>query len=161
MNRGRYEDIIDMPHPISRNHPPMAIADRAAQFSPFAALTGYEDAVWETARLTDERRDLDEDLRVRLNEKLMLLQQKSAEQPKVSITYFVPDARKEGGSYETLEGNIKRIDTYGKVIIMQDGSRIAMDAIWNLDGECLNKACGTDSDVGVCRRECDKLWRGR
>lgn len=130
-----YEDILGLPRPVSKNHPPMARVDRAAQFSPFAALTGYEDAVAETARLTDAKRDIDEDVRMRLDEKLLWLSDHITEQTKVAVTYFVPDARKEGGVYETYEGTVKKIDTYARVLVMSDGSRIDMDAIVDLSGE--------------------------
>ena len=116
-----YSDIIDYPHHVSRTHPQMSMHDRAAQFSPFAALTGFDAAVAEEARVTDRRIELEEDERQRLND--------IEEQPEVSITYFVPDERKDGGAYVTKTGALKKIDEYEHVLIMTDGVRIPIREI--------------------------------
>lgn len=127
-----YDDIINLPHHVSTVHPQMPIAERAAQFSPFAALTGYEDAVRETGRLTDERIELNEDAREILDENLRMIQERIDEYPVVEVTYFQPDGRKEGGSYLTVTGKIKKIDEYKRAVIMQDGVEISIEEIMNI-----------------------------
>lgn len=124
-----YSDIIDHPHHVSRTHPQMSMHDRAAQFSPFAALTGFDAAVAEEARVTDRRIELEEDERQRLNERLRILSEHIEEQPEVSITYFVPDERKDGGAYVTNTGALKKIDEYEHVLIMTDGVKIPIREI--------------------------------
>ena len=107
-----YEDIVDLPHHVSRKHPQPTMADRAARFAPFAAITGYEEMVLEEARITDDRIELDENSKAALNEKLNMILEFIDEQPEVSITYFEPDKRKAGGAYVTVTGTVKRIDEY-------------------------------------------------
>ena len=124
-----YSDIIHLPHHVSKTHPQMSMHDRAAQFSPFAALTGFDAAVAEEARVTDRRIELEEDERQRLNERLRILSEHTEEQPEVSITYFVPDERKDGGAYVTKIGALKKIDEYGHVLIMTDGVKIPIREI--------------------------------
>ena len=131
----KYDDIIDLPHHVSANRPHMSMIDRAAQFSPFAALTGYEDAVKETGRLTEEKIRLNETEINLINDKLNLIQANSDLNPIVSITYFVPDVRKDGGSYTTVIGTVKRIDTYEKSVIMTDGDIIPIEDILQIEGE--------------------------
>lgn len=131
--RKGYADIIALPHHVSRNHPPMPRADRAAQFAPFAALTGYEEAVQETARRTEEERELSESALEELDETVRLLQSEAS--PHVSVTWFVPDERKEGGSYETAEGEVRRIDPDRRLLILQDGTSIPLDEILMLSRE--------------------------
>ncbi|NBJ92965.1 YolD-like family protein [Parablautia muri] len=130
-----YEDMINLPRHISKGHPPMPIMERAAQFSPFAALTGYEDAIKETGRLTDERAELDEDEKTVLDKKLRILKELEREQPEVAITYFKPDAYKAGGAYVTAKGSVKKIDVYEGVIRMQDGTSIPVEDLTEIDGE--------------------------
>ena len=122
---GPYDDIIDLPHPTSERHPRMPMANRAAMFSPFAALTGYDAAVKETARLTDAKVDLTEDEKAILNAKLQLLTPGES----VAITYFQPDAKKQGGVYLTASGEIKRVDGTAREIVLMDGRRIPIDDI--------------------------------
>lgn len=114
----------------------MSMEDRAAQFSPFAALTGYDAAIAETARLTDQRVELDEYERQALNEKLQFISEHLNEPPKVSITYFLPDARKDGGEYVTVTGNVKKIDDYEHKIVLMDGTRILMEDMIGIEGLC-------------------------
>ena len=116
-----YADIIDHPHHRSSKHPQMSLYDRAAQFAPFAALTGYDDMVAEEARLVDEKVELDDTARDILNQRLGLLASatEAGDRPSVSITYFVPDEKKKGGSYKTVTENIKRIDSIRKTIILE------------------------------------------
>ena len=134
---GPYDDILDLPHPTSKKHPRMSMAARAAQFAPFAALTGYGDAIKETARLTDQQLALDENEKARLNEKLQLLRQHLPERPLVTITYFVPDTKKAGGSYQTITGFVKKLQEYEHRLIMTDGTIIPIDAIIELYGDIL------------------------
>lgn len=137
--QGKYEDILHLPHPISRRHPQMPLADRAAQFAPFAALTGHEDAVRETARLTDSRVELDEGQREKLDQRLSLLLQAMGEnpglEPEVTITYFKPDEKKAGGAYVSVYGQVKKVDEYRRVILLKDGTALPMDEIVRMEGE--------------------------
>ena len=130
-----YEDIVDLPHHVSRKHPQPTVADRAARFAPFAAITGYEEMVLEEARVTDERIEMDESSKAALNEKLNMILEFIDEQPEVSITYFEPDKRKAGGAYITVTGTVKRIDEYEHLVIMTDGKKINIDEIYNLQSE--------------------------
>ena len=130
-----YEDIVDLPHHISKKHPQPTMADRAARFAPFAAITGYEEMVLEEARVTDERIEMDESSKAALNEKLNMILEFVDEQPEVSITYFEPDIRKAGGAYITVIGTVKRIDEYEHLVIMTDGKKINIDEIYNLQSE--------------------------
>jgi len=127
--KGKYDDIINRPHHVSATHPQMPIADRAAQFSPFAALTGYEAAIKETARVTREKVELDEDAKAYLNEQLNLIRTGINEQLAVSITYFVPDTGKSGGRYEIITGTVKKIEKTERIVIMHDKTRIPIDNI--------------------------------
>lgn len=108
----RYDDIIHLPHHVSKKYPQMAITDRAAQFAPFAALTGHEAAINETARQTERKVELDEERQRELNEKIWLIIRNLEKQPAVTVTYFVPDTKKDGGAYVTHSGQVKRIDEY-------------------------------------------------
>ncbi len=130
-----YRDIIDMPHHQSETRPHMSNADRAAQFSPFAALTGYDDAVEEAARLTDERFELSEYRAAVLSEKMDYLCKRISEHPRAGITYFVPDGRKEGGSYVTKTGRIRKIDGVKRVVVFDDKSAIAIEDIFDIEIE--------------------------
>lgn len=129
-----YDDIIELPHHQSTTRPHMSVHDRAAQFSPFAALTGYEAAVSETARLTEGKIELDEDAREALDEKLQFLQE-SAGRQQVSVTYFQPDIRKKGGTYLSVSGIIKKVNTYERVIVLEDGTTISLDDILDIQSE--------------------------
>lgn len=131
----KYDDIINLPHPVSASHPQMSAMNRAAQFAPFAALTGYGDAISETHRLTDRKIELDEEAKAVLDEKLQMLMEHLEEHPEVQITYFVPDERKAGGAYITVTGSIRKIDLPARSVIMTDGSAIQMDAILDMEWE--------------------------
>lgn len=128
----KYDDILDLPRPKSA-HEPMPMSDRAAQFSPFAALTGYEDAIDETARLTDARVELGESAVEELERKLTDLAARISERPEISVTYFVPDGRKSGGAYVTRTGTLKRIDELGRELVFADGARIAVGDIISVE----------------------------
>lgn len=127
-----YDDIINLPHHVSRNHPQMSMRDRAAQFSPFAALVGYEDAVAETGRLTEQKRELSAQELAELNQRLCFLAEHLKDQPKVSIEYFVPDERKSGGAYQVIDGSIRKINLTERVITMSSGESIRMDDIMSI-----------------------------
>jgi len=129
---GKYDDIIDLPHPTSQNHPRMSLHDRAAQFSPFAALTGHHAAIAETGRLTDRRIELDESEIARVDAELQHLQELLPDRPTVSITYFVPDERKSGGSYRTITSEVKRIDAVAGVIQMADRREIPIEDVFSV-----------------------------
>ena len=126
--RGEYDDIIDLPRPKSK-HEPMPMSDRAAQFSPFAALTGYEDAIDETARLTDARVELGESAVEELERALAGIAARISERPAVPVTYFAPEEPKSGGAYVTRAGALKRIDEAEREIVFADGTRIA---VWDI-----------------------------
>lgn len=129
----QYDDIINLPRHISKKRSPMPIEDRAAQFSPFAALTGHDSAVKETARTTDRKIELDIYMRDNLDYKLQILVAKINEEPRVSITYFEPDDKKVGGIYTTLTNTIKKIDIYNKTILMEGDIIIPIDEIINIE----------------------------
>lgn len=129
---GRYDDIIDLPHHVSTTHHRMSMLERAAQFQPFRALTGYEDAVRETARLTDDRVELTEDEKALLDGKLQRLADNLASHPLVTVTYFQPDKKKAGGAYVTATGQLKKIDDYEGVLILLGGERVIIEDILNI-----------------------------
>lgn len=130
-----YEDILNLPHHVSKTRPQMSMLDRAAQFSPFAALTGYDDAIKETGRLTDEKIEMDEDRKAALDMKQAYLIEMIDEQPEISITYFLPDTKKSGGAYVTVTGNLKRFDEYERLLILTDGKKIPMDDIADIESD--------------------------
>lgn len=127
----KYDDIIYLPHHRSKKHAPMPFIERAAQFSPFAALTGHDAAIKETARLTDQKIELDEYEIAALDEKLKMIKMRldSKMESEVTVTYFRADMRKEGGEYMTITGNVKKMDGYTKTIILEDGTRILIEDI--------------------------------
>lgn len=134
-NNHKYDDIIDLPHHVSATRPRMSSIDRAAQFSPFAALTGYDAAIKETGRLTDRKIELSEDARIVLDGKQQILLDHISDHPEVSVTYFVPDERKAGGAYVTVTGSVKKIDDYQRLLILTDGTTISLDEIHDISGD--------------------------
>ena len=125
----KYDDIIHMEHPVSAKRGRMSMVDRGAQFSPFAALVGYDAAIRETARLTEERTELTEGKKEELDETLRLIEENLSNQPEVSITYFRPDHWKLGGSYVTVSGRVKKLDPYEKTVLLTDGQVIPVEEI--------------------------------
>lgn len=130
-----YEDMLNLTPPISVRHAKMSIEDRAAQFSPFAALTGYDSAIKETGRLTDQRVELDEAAKSILDEKLSILQHQTEKQPEVVFEYFQRDQLKMGGTYCSIRGTLKKIDAYQRIVVMRDGMQIPVEDIVNITGD--------------------------
>lgn len=133
--RNPYEDMLELPHPVSKTHPQMPRRDRAAQFAPFAALTGYEEAVREAARFTEEKMILDEDSKEQLDWKLRCLQEKVKEKPTITVTYFLEDEKKKGGKYVTVTGVLKKIDSYTHQFVLENGEEIPVEDIVSLEFE--------------------------
>lgn len=141
---GPYDDLLDLPHPTSAKHPRMPLSDRAAQFSPFAALSGHGAAIAETARLTDRRIELDEDAKAELDRKQKLLLALIAEQPEITVTWFQPDEKKEGGRYVTTTGRLKRIDEARRVLLLADQTAIPLDAIMGIESDAFRWLDGAE-----------------
>lgn len=131
---GNYDDIINLKRPISK-HPKMSLYQRSAQFAPFAALTGYEGQVKETARLTDKKIELDEEVKVMLDMKIQVIQEMLSNNPELEITYFISDSKKEGGRYDTIIDSIKKIDNYKQQFIMKNGLIIDIKEIININSD--------------------------
>lgn len=132
---GPYDDIIGLHRPVSRKHPPLSAADRAAQFSPFAALTGYADILAETGRLTERRMELSDEEKERLDSRLRMALARFAESPVVAITYFQPDGKKSGGAYQTVSGVVRQIDALARSVRLSDGTQIPLDEISAVEGD--------------------------
>ena len=130
----RYNDIINLPHHVSSTRAPMSMQDRAAQFSPFAALVGYDDAIRETGRLTDQKIELGEEQLSVLNRKYQILTQHLSNHPEVTIVYFEPDKFKSGGAYLSVTGVVKKIREYEAEIILEDGTVISIESILEISG---------------------------
>ena len=128
-----YEDIIHLPHPVSTRHGAMSNLDRAAQFAPFAALTGYDGVIAETARLTDGEMLLDVGAEAELDAKLREIQETIHLRPQVTVTYFRPDSRKQGGAYVTVSGKVKKIDEYTQSLVFTDGTAIQLQKICHIE----------------------------
>lgn len=137
--RIKYADIIDLPHHQSERRQKMSNYDRAAQFSPFAALTGHADSIKETARLTDDYSEPSEQMKAIMNKKILFLMEQLENQPEITITFFKPDEKKEGGAYITITGVVKKIKTYERQIQMTTGDLIPIDMIFGIDGEIFSK----------------------
>ena len=131
----KYDDIMNLPHHVSKRHPQMSALNRAAQFSPFAALTGHDAAIQETARLTDSFIELDENRKNQLDEQLRLVRENLDCRPEIEVTYFPPDEKKSGGAYVTLFGKLKKIDEYSRQVIFTDGKSIPIERIFSIRGE--------------------------
>ncbi len=148
----RYDDMLHLPHHVSTHHPPMTLTNRAAQFSPFAALTGYDAELEEAGRRTDRRVELSECERALLDERLHLLQTWLSRipgkwaahttpdftMPEVTITYFVPDGRKEGGAYTAVTGTVRRIDPIQRTLLMADGTAISMEDVVQISSDAFD-----------------------
>lgn len=135
----KYDDIINLPHHVSKKHPQMSLHDRAAQFSPFAALMGHKAAINETARLTDEKQILSEDVIAKLNEQLNLIKENIGTNPIVTITYFVPDDKKSGGAYISYTGVVKKIDEYNRTVVLTDKTVIPIEQISEMQSDIFSE----------------------
>lgn len=145
----RYEDIINLPHHVSTKRPHMSALDRAAQFSPFAALTGHAAAIKESARMTEAYVELDGDQKEELDRSLQEIRMHISKRPQVRITYFVEDEKKAGGAYVTVEGRVKKLDEYAHTVVFEDGSYVTMQSIYTIEKtentkkqQCDNCNCG-------------------
>lgn len=130
----RYDDILHLPHPVSKRHPQMPVSDRAAQFAPFAALTGHNDAVKEAERQTESRAELGCDAIEILNAKMQLVLALIKQRPEIAVTYFKPDEKKAGGAYLTIYQVVKKIDDIERILVMEDGTKIPISMIVDIDG---------------------------
>lgn len=138
MQVDNYEDIINLPHHTSKKHPRMSLEARSAQFAPFAALTGYDEVLIETARLTNERIEIDETIKVIIDSKLQIIKEHIKEMPLITFMYFVPDLKKDGGKYVTVTGNVKKIDEYRNGIVLENKTEIPIDEIIDINGDIVN-----------------------
>ncbi len=138
-NTHKYDDIIHLPRHVSPKRSPMSVYDRAAQFSPFAALTGYDGVIRETARLTDNPVELDEGGKALLDEKLQLILMNLTDTPLASFTCFRPDDRKSGGEYVTISGYVKKIDPIARTILLTDGRILALESICAIETDCVSR----------------------
>lgn len=136
---GKYDDMLYLPHHISATRPQMSVQDRAAQFSPFAALTGFHAAINETARVTEGKAELEEDALAELDRRIRMLAERLDEQPEVAVTYFQPDEKKAGGAYVRVTGVAKKVDELQRTLLLQNGSRIPMDDILKMEGEVFER----------------------
>lgn len=134
-DKNQYDDIINLPHHVSSDRKHMSILDRAAQFSSFAALTGFDGAIKETARLTDQRIELDEAAKTILDEKLRIVQEQLSRQQEIELVFFQSDEMKSGGTYISMRGIVKKIEGYERAVVMQDGTRIPIAEIVDITGE--------------------------
>lgn len=134
-NKKQYEDIINLEHHVSGTHNHMSVHDRAAQFSPFAALTGYDGAIKEAARETNQRVELDETAKILLDEKLRIVQEQLSTHQEIELIYFRQDEKKAGGAYIKVRGTAKKIDKYERAVVMEDGIRIPIEDIMDITGE--------------------------
>lgn len=130
-----YSDILDHPHYVSKTRPQMSELERAAQFSPFAALTGYDAAISETGRLTDEKIELGEETKAVLDMKQQYLLDMISDQPEITVTFFIPDTKKSGGAYVSVTGNLKRIDEYERLMLLTTGEKIPLDDIMDIESD--------------------------
>lgn len=137
--KNKYDDIIMLPHHVSKKHPQMSPLNRAAQFSPFAALTGYDAAIQEAQRLTDSFIEIDESREIELNEQFSFIRENLDKQPELKITCFQPDEKKSGGSYITVCGRIKKIDECNRQIVFVDGTTLPIDYILSMQGELFSR----------------------
>lgn len=131
----KYKDIFNLPHHVSSTRPQMSMMDRAAQFSPFAALTGYDAAIKETGRLTEDKIEMDEESFNMLNLKFQILRDRIDEEPEVTFVYFKPDDLKAGGAYQRQTGIVKKIQEFERQIVLVNGGVIPMDEVQDIEGE--------------------------
>lgn len=128
-NNGKYDDIINMPRHVSKKHPQMSLEARSARFAPFAALTGYDEQIEETARITCQKKELNDEQKEILNNKLQKIQEKIEMKPEITVTCFVEDLKKNGGKYVTVTGKVRKIDKNKQIIILEDKTEIQIEEI--------------------------------
>ena len=128
-NSGKYDDIINLHHNISKKHTRMSLEARSAQFAPFAALTGYDEVIRETARVTNKRIEINEEMKAILDEKLFIIKSQIQTRPGITVTYFVPDSKKDGGKYVSITGKVIKIDEYKQHIILENKIEIPISEI--------------------------------
>ena len=126
---GEYEDIINLPRHISKKHPQMSLEVRSAQFAPFSALTGYDEQIQETSRITNKKKEINDEMKMILDEKLQIIQQEINKKPKITVTYFIPDSKKDGGKYATITGKVIKIDKFKQLIILENKIEIPIKEI--------------------------------
>lgn len=143
-----YNDIINLPQHVSATHRAMSLHDRAAQFSPFAALTGYDAQIAETGRLTDEKAELDEDRQAKIDACLQILLDNAAERPEISVMYYLPDEKKSGGKYITVNGAFRRIDESIGTVVLTDGTNIRIADIADFSGAIFYEIGGNEDYYG-------------
>lgn len=131
----KYKDIINLRHHVSKKHIPMSLESRAAQFAPFAALTGHAEAIKEAGRITYDKIEIAEDFKMIINSKLQMIQEKVLSFPEISVTYFLKDKKKSGGQYFTFNGHVRKIDFYNRVIVFIDDVEICIDDIIDISGD--------------------------
>lgn len=131
----KYDDIMNLPHHVSASHPQMPLLDRAAQFSPFAALTGHHEAIKETARLTEEWIELDESRKEMLDERLQVIRENLINRPEIIFTYYKPDEKKSGGAYLNVKGIVKKVNEYEHEILLEDGTILVIENLFSIEGE--------------------------
>lgn len=146
----KYDDIIALPHHVSENHPQMPLLSRAAQFSPFAALTGYDAAIHEAARVTQAFAEPGQDRKEQLDRQLFLIREDLSRQPasmrpEIQVVYFQPDSRKDGGAYVTFKGQVKRIDDCRRQLIFMDGTALPLENLFSITGELFRDLDNTDA----------------
>ena len=144
--KGKYDDMIDLPHPSSHTHAPMSQRDRAAQFSPFAALTGYDAVIRESARRTTRKRIPDEQRKSELDRCFTLLKEAEEREPEVCITFFIPDGNKDGGEYITLHSEIRRVDEYAGKLVLCSGESIDLNDIWDIQSDLFEALEETENE---------------
>ncbi len=135
---GKYDTIISLPYNGVKKHTKMSLEERSAQFAPFAALTGYDGQIREKARLTNKRIEISEDIKTLLDTKIHIIGENISNNPKVEITYFVPDNKKEGGEYVLVIGTVREIDNFNRVIVMENKIRIPIYEIIDINSEIFN-----------------------
>ena len=128
-NSGKYDDIINLLQHVSKKHPRMSLEARSAQFAPFAALTGYDEVIKETARLTNKRIEINEEMKAILDEELLMIKAQIQSKPSITVTYFVPDSKKDGGKYVSVTGKVIKIDEYKQHIILENKIEIPISEI--------------------------------
>mgnify|MGYP006970852601 FL=1 len=153
---GKYDEIMGLAHHVSKTRPQMPMADRAAQFAPYAALTGYDAAIRETGRLTDARIEPDEEALIALNMKFRLLMDALGDAPEITLLVFRPDARKAGGAYLTVTGRVRKVDEYERLMTLQDGTKIPMDDIRKYVPSSMTPAEMLEYLLKLVKREYDR-----